>query len=359
MAGLYFFNQKIVGHPISIYGPTATYWLLPAGRPANLLDGYQTNGTTDFRTDSYAGFGEITWHLAEKLAVTAGARYTYENKDGSYDVQAFGGLTTGLTAALINDKNSILRSQSYTGHLNDGSASGRANLAYQLNSDNMAYASYARGQKSGGINMSGLPVYPAGVAGHASGDPILGTITVRPEQNTSLELGLKQRALGGALRFNINAFHTQVRDFQANVVDNAAVIALSSYLANIPKVIVDGVESDASARVAPSLTLRASGAYASGRYADYANGSCPIKLTGSSTSKCDLSCKGLPGLPRWSGSLGAQYSHGLAGGELLVNADAFGKTRIYGDATNSAYTEISGYALLIASLAIAVTRAGK
>jgi iron complex outermembrane receptor protein len=152
------------------------------------------------------------------------------------------------------------------------------------------------------------------------------------------------------LRFNIDAFHTQVRDFQANVVDNAAVIALRSYLANIQKVTVDGVEFDASARLATHLTLRASGAYANGRYADYANGSCPIELTGASTGKCDLSGKGLPGLPRWSGSLGAQYSHALAGGELLVNADAFGKTRIYGDATDSVYTEIGGYVLLNGSL---------
>ena len=70
---------------------------------------------------------------------------------------------------------------------------------------------------------------------------------------------VKHRTPGGAVRFNINAFHTQVRDFQANVVDNAAVIALRSYLANIPEVTVDGVEFDASARLATNLTLRASG----------------------------------------------------------------------------------------------------
>ena len=51
-----------------------------------------------------------------------------------------------------------------------GSASGRVNVAFDLTDTVMAYASYANGQKSGGINMSGLPVYPAGVTGHASGD---------------------------------------------------------------------------------------------------------------------------------------------------------------------------------------------
>lgn len=62
VGGLYYFRQKIVGHPISIYGPLATYWLLPASssRTPALLDGYQTDGRTDFRTDSYAAFVEAT-----------------------------------------------------------------------------------------------------------------------------------------------------------------------------------------------------------------------------------------------------------------------------------------------------------
>jgi iron complex outermembrane receptor protein len=246
VAGLYYFNQKIVGHPISIYDRLATYWLLPAGRPANLLEGYQTNGTTDFRTDSYAAFAEVTWHPVERLAITGGIRYTWEKKDGVYDVQASGGLAT-TTASLVNDKNSILRSQTYSGHLSEGNASGRANVSYKLTDDVMTYVSFSRGMKSGGINMSGLPVYPAGVTGHANGDPILSTVTVRPEKNTTWEAGFKTQLFDKAVTFNIDAYYVTVRDFQANVVDSAAVVALRSYLANIPKVTVKGIEWDATA----------------------------------------------------------------------------------------------------------------
>lgn len=349
VAGLYYFHQRIISHPISIYGPLATYWLLPAGRPANLLDGYQTSGATDFRTDSYAVFGEATWHATDRFALTGGIRYTYENKDGAYDVQAFGGLAT-TTASLINDKNSILRSQSYTGHIGDGSASGRVNATYRLTDAVMAYASYARGQKSGGINMSGLPVYPAGVAGHASGDPILSTVTVRPEQNTTWEGGFKTRLLNRAITFNIDAYYTRVRDFQANVVDNAAVIALRSYLANIPRVTVKGVEFDASARIGSRLILRASGSFADGRYADYPAGPCPIELTGSATAQCNLTGKGLPGLPRWSGTIGGEYTQPTRTGQAFLRADVYARTAIYGDATDSAYTVIPGYVLVNASI---------
>jgi iron complex outermembrane receptor protein len=350
VAGLYFFNQAIVGRPISIYGPTATYWLLPAGRPANLLDGYRTDGRTRFDTNSYAAFGEATWHVTPRLAATAGVRYTYEDKQGTYDVRAFGGLTTGLTPALINDRNSILRSQTYDGRLNDGSASGRASLAWQWSETGTAYASLARGEKSGGINMSGLPVYPAGVPGRTSGDPILSTITVRPERNTTAEVGVKQVAFDGALRYSAAAFYTRVRDFQANVVDNAAVVALRSYLANIPKVTVKGVELDAAARLGSHVVVRAAGAYSNGRYADYANGPCPIELTGTATARCDLTGKALPGLPTWSGSLGTELTFPAPRGALFFTADLSARSRVYGDATGSAYTRIAGYGLLNASL---------
>lgn len=357
VGGLYYFLQKIVGHPTSVYGPLATYWLLPASatRTAALLDGYQSGGTTDFRTESYAVFGEVTWHATPRLALTGGIRYTYEEKDGTYDVTTFGGQATVPGSALYNDQQSILRAQRYAGRIGDGSASGRANVSYQITPEVMAYASFARGQKSGGINMSGLPVYPAGVAGHASGDPILSTVTVRPEKNATWEAGLKTSAFGRALTFNIDAYYTRVRDFQANVVDNAAVVALRSYLANIPLVTVKGVEFDAAARIGGRLTLRAAGSYARGRYASYPAGPCPIELTGSSTAACDLSGKGMPGLPKWSGSLGGEYvvpvKHGPGGGgDLYLRADAYARTRIFGDATDSAYTVIPGYALVNASL---------
>lgn len=355
VAGLYFFRQKIVGNPISIYGPMATYWLLPAGRPATLLDGYQTDGTTNFRTDSFAVFGEVTWRPVSRFAITGGIRYTYEEKDGHYDVRAFGGLDT-TTASLISDKNAILRSQSYSARVSDGSASGRVNIAWNASDDVMAFASYARGQKSGGINMSGLPVYPAGVPGHASGDPILSTVTVRPERNTTWEAGIKTSLLGGAMQFNVNGFYTKVRDYQANVVDNAAVVALRSYLANISEVTVKGVELDASARIGEHFTLRLSGAYADGKYASYANGPCPIELTGSSTAQCNLTGKGLPGLPKWSGSIGGEYTVPVSLGEAFLRADASARSRIFGDATGSAYTVIKGYALVNASLGL---RTGK
>ncbi|HEX7742496.1 MAG TPA: TonB-dependent receptor, partial [Sphingobium sp.] len=345
VAGLYYFHQKITGRPISIYGPLATYWLLPASptRTSALLDGYQTDGRTDFRSESMGVFGEVTWRPVERLALTGGIRYTYEEKDGVYDVRTFGGQATTPGSPLYLDQQSILRAQSYSAHDGDGSASGRVNVAYDLVDGVMAYASWAKGQKSGGINMSGLPV-------NAANQAVLTTAVVRPETNTTWEAGFKTRLLGGALVFNINAYHVDVTDFQANIVDNMATVALRSYLANIPKVRVKGIEFDASAAIGSRLTLRASGAYADGEYASYPSGPCPIERTGSSTARCDLTGNALPGLPKWTGSAGGEYRLPVKAGEMFLRADAVTRTRVLGEATGSAYTVIKGYTLVNGSV---------
>ena len=162
--GLYYFRQVITGRPISIYGPTAAYWLIGPTTgasatpvPSNLLDGYGQDGRTRFATDSYASFGEVNWKVTDRLTLTGGLRYTIEHKVGDYSTFVFGGLETTVPA-LVNAKLSILRPQAYGARSDDGSLSGRTNASYQLADGIFAYASYARGFKSGGINMSGLPL---------------------------------------------------------------------------------------------------------------------------------------------------------------------------------------------------------
>ena len=303
VAGLYFFRQRVIGRPISIYGAQAAYWLIgpsvTSGTPpvttpvpANLLDGYGTDGRTDFRSNSYAAFGEVNWRVLPRLTVTGGLRYTYEAKKGNYDTFVFGGLATANTA-LVNAKLSILRGQTYAASVNDGSLTGRANIAWQATDNVMAYASFARGAKSGGINMSGLAL-------DSSNNPALNTAVVKPEQNTNYEAGLKTRLFGGRLIFNVDGYYTEVTDFQANVTDTRAAAALRTYLANIPKVTVKGFEADATANITSDFQLRASAAYVDGKYASYPQGPCPIEKIGNSTTSCDLTGVGLPGLDRKS-----------------------------------------------------------
>ena len=107
----------------------------------------------------------------------------------------------------------------------------------------MAYASYARGFKSGGINMSGLPL-------DNSNQPGAGDRGRRARSATNTyEVGLKNTLFDRRLIFNIDGFYTKVHDFQATVVDNSLTqtVQLRGYLSNIPEVTVKGIEADVTA----------------------------------------------------------------------------------------------------------------
>jgi iron complex outermembrane receptor protein len=112
---------------------------------------------------------------------------------------------------------------------------------------------------------------------------------------------------------------------------------------------VKGIEWDATAHFG-HLTLRGAGAYSEGIYTDYPAGGCPIELTGAATAACNLTGKGMPGLPKWSISAGGEYVVPISAGDLFVRADLSGKTNVFGDATDSAYTVIKGYTLVNASI---------
>ncbi len=358
VAGLHFFDQKITGEPISIYGPAAARYLIgtttgtgaaAVAVPSDLLDGYGTDGSTRLKEDSYAAFAELNYKLLPRLTLTGGLRYTYEVKDGSYSAYTFGGPTV-TNAALLAAQLGVLRGQSYSGHDKESNLSGRANLAWQATDQVLAYASYARGFKSGGINLSGLPLDTAN-------QPVLTTAVIRPELNTTYEAGLKTALFDRRLTFNLAGFYTDVRDFQATIVDSSQTVALRGYLSNIPKVTVKGVEADVTANVTPRFQLRGNLAYAHGDYSNYPAGPCPLELQTAATTACNLTGRPLAGLPKWSETIGGDYTLPVGTLALVLHADSSWRTSDYGDPSLSKYTLIDGYNVTNASLGLR-TRTG-
>jgi iron complex outermembrane receptor protein len=353
VAGLYYFAQDISGTPISIYGPEAAYWLLSQANftvpiPRNLLDGYGQTGTSDFEMSSYAAFGEVTYAFTKRLTGTLGLRYTAESKDGAYATGVFGGADlTGLPATtaaeLSRAKLSIFRPQNYVAADDGGSFSGRANVAYQFTDDLFGYVSFARGYKSGGLNMSGLPL-------DAQNRPALATAVIKDEQNTTFEVGLKTTLLDSRATLNLAAYRTVVEDYQANVVSSLETAAIRSYPSNVPEVRVQGLEADFTALLFDGFTLRASVAYADGENTDYPAGPCPLEVQTAATVACNLTGVELAGLSRLSGTLGFDYRKALRGGELIVHSDTSSRGGYFSDTSASIYTRIDGYSVTNASV---------
>lgn len=351
VAGLYGFRQKLVGRPISIYGLAAAHYLIGTTTgaantpvPSNLLDGYGQDGRTDFRSLSYAAFGEVNLRIVPTVTATVGLRYTQEDKDGYFTTTVSGGPVTTSTA-LINARLGVLRPQSYEAHDSDGSLSGRGNIAWQATDNTMAYASYARGFKSGGINMSGLPL-------DNSNRPVLATAVVRPERNETYEVGIKNTLFDRRLIFNLDGFYTKVGDFQATVVENSLTqtVQLRGYLSNIPEVTVKGIEADITAIILPGLSARTSFAYSDGEYSNYPAGPCPLEVQNAATTQCSLTGRRLASLPRFALTAGLDYTRPIGSGEVFAHIDTASRSGYNGDPSLSRFTYIRGYNLTNANI---------
>jgi iron complex outermembrane receptor protein len=256
--------------------------------------------------------------------------------------------------------------------------SGRANLAWQFTDSAMAYVSYAQGYKGGGLNMSGLQL--TGGTGPGANQPALDTAVIGDEQNGTVEVGVKSSLLGGRATLNLAAYNTIVKDFQANIaspVTANSAAPLRTFPANIPEVQVKGVEADFAARLFAGFTLRASLAYADGRYKTYPAGPCPLEWQNpNATGGCQplnppaglanqtsnprgnptipgaYGITGLPlaGLSDWAGTVGFDYSAPVSVGEVILHGDWNYRSSYNADTTNSRFTRIEGYGIANASV---------
>ena len=341
-AGLYYFDQNVTTHGVTEYGSDASYWLLPAtNTPASLLEGYTVFNNSTIDTTSYAAFGQLTWKVTDKLNITPGLRYTSEKKNGTYVQTTTGGSVTTDTT-LLNRRLGIARPQNFSASTDDGSWSGQVAVAYDFSDDVHGYATWSKGFKSGGINMTALPLTAANL-------PAQQAAVVKPERVTTYEAGLKSQLFDRLLTANAAVFATDVRDFQANVVD-AGPGALRGYLANAEKVTVRGAEFDLTTRSIGGFTSYANLAYTKGRYASFKNAPCPLERIGASTSACDLSGRELPGVSKWAGSVGTEYRRvatlGRFSGEGYAGADVSYRSAYYADAATSIYARIAPYTIV-------------
>lgn len=358
--GVFAFHQTINTDGVQRQGSAASRYLLnPTSAAANnpaTLDGLTAFNDIDFKNTSLAAFGQLTWRVTDRFRIQPGLRVNYDRKRGSYVSTVVTG--TGSTV-LTADQRGVLAPQSYKPKFSDWNLSGDLTLAYDIDPDVLAYATYARSFKSGGINLSGLPL-------DAANNPILSAATVKPEKVDHFELGLKSQFANRNVTLNIAGFWTEIRDYQATVT-NGQLGVLRGYLANAAKVRVRGIEADVSARVSPHFNVYASGAFTDHEYVRFTDAPCPPELAGGTTAtatspagppgrpggpspaNCDVSGQWLPGISRWAASYGAEYNiptqfFGLDG-QVYAGIDGSYRSKFSANPSRSAYTDINGYAL--------------
>ncbi|MGJ0239736.1 TonB-dependent receptor [Novosphingobium fluoreni] len=346
--GLFYFWQVIRGYGRTAYGSDFARWNLPGATPAaafntinSALSGLETNSYSDPRTKSYAAFGQADWHLSSKLTLTAGLRFTHEDKDGSFSrflAPTSGGNRGLLTAAQqaqfqVNDV-------SFAAKVKSDALSGMATLGYKLTPGALLYASYSHGTKSGGLNVT---------AGGAL-RPV-----VAPEKVDAFEIGLKSQLLDNTLTFNAAAFLTQIKDYQGNVSQEVpGSTATIQFIDSIPKVRSKGVEADVAYSPSNWLTFNASAAYTDAKFVSYANApQRPEAAIPGTVQVQDLSGTQLPGVSKFAYTLGVDASQPVGQDvEAYVHADYLHRSAFNSTATNSIYGIVPGYGLLNARVGL-------
>jgi iron complex outermembrane receptor protein len=353
VGGGFVFRQTINSNPSfkQEQGAAAARMLLaPSANAATpgLLDGYGFNQYVKYGNTSAALFGQVEMSITDRLRLLPGLRFNYDQKDVDFDQQVYGGLQTS-NPALIALQQSIFAPQTYQADVDDTNLSGQITAAYRISQKVNAYATYATGFKSVGLNLNGLPT-------DAANQPVTAAATVKPEDVRNVEVGLKTELLRGVTA-NVTAFDTEIKNFQTQVT-NAGVGVLRGYLANAEKVRVRGAELDANARANANLSFYGAVAYTDGKYVSFPDAPPPLEDTGGPQFK-DISGTVLPGISKWALSIGGEYARPRSlfrqAGQLFGALDTSYRSSFSSSASYSRYLVVDAYSLINARLGFRAT----
>ncbi len=370
VAGLFGFHQTVRTQGIQVQGKAASRWLLNPSSPlaANpaVLDGLTANNDIRLDNTSAAVFGQASWKISDALTLQPGVRVNYDRKKGLYSSVVTGTASDGtrqlvqFSAAYASDpwivaQRGVLSPQRFEPEFSAWNFSYDVNLSYKLALDVLAYATYAKTFKSGGINLNGVPT-------DAAGNPLLAAGAVKPESLNHYEAGLKTQFWDHRITFNLSGYRTDIDDFQA-LVSNGQLGVLRGYLANAEKVRTQGIEWDLSVRPSERFNAYVNGAYTDATYVRFVDAPCPPELSGggsgtpiaaagvpgNSPANCDISGQRLPGVSKWAFSWGAEGNvpARLLGqeGEVYLGIDGSYRSNFSSNPSPSAYTWVDGYAL--------------
>jgi iron complex outermembrane receptor protein len=280
VAGVYYLKENIASHQ-EAYGNDV---LAPGITFLRTVD-------DDLETTSLAAYANGSFSLTDALRLSAGIRFTREEKDY---------FRTTSTFSNVGAFNGTFPFSPPEGVWKD--VSPMASIDYQISPGTMAYARYAKGFKSGGFN------------GRANS--LKESTAYDPEEVDSYEIGLKTR-LGRMLRLNLAAFHNDYRNFQARVSGtdevNGVPQAVLSVI-NAGKLEIQGAELEAALTPAKGLLLDAQIGYLDAEYKEFADVRFP---NGSRAFQTPAFA------PDWTMRFGAQYSFALGtSGNLTVGGQS-------------------------------------
>ena len=298
VVGLFYYDESINTGRASIIPPDTLVG--PVGI-AVTLSGH-------VHTQSYAAFGQADYDITPALTLTAGLRYTYEDKSMNMNL-------VGSPAFNIID---LVTSQS----LSDSNWSPMVNLALRLPNGVNLYAKMSQGFKSGGFNLD----YVAS-----------SQLRFKPETVTSYEVGAKTE-LNDRVRLNAAAFYMDYNNLQVSSFEQFSGFVIS----NAATAHIWGLELDGQLKLFPGFQLDGGIGYLNATFSSYPNGGgLGIDYTGNQ----------LPIAPHWTANIGAEYRHSVGEwGSAYGRVSYAYRDGYYTDASNDPTTLLASHGLVDARI---------
>ncbi|MGH8189609.1 MAG: TonB-dependent receptor, partial [Steroidobacteraceae bacterium] len=257
--------------------------------------------------DSWAVFTQWTYDITEQLAITAGGRYTEDDK-GAFPDQF----------DLANPAAKQVPAQWYRETFNAFTPS--ASIAYRWNDNAMTYLSYAEGFKGGGWNSHfNAPL---------TAEQQAALHKFEQEEAETIEVGAKLDLADNTVRLNFAVFTSDYTDMQVTY-RGPAPAGVAPFLTNAGKASIDGAEVELT--VAPNSDLRIEGSlgYLDATIDDLQNiafAVLPAELREGNV---------LPFAPEWQGHLGVAYTARIGSFEIEPRVDVSYQDTTFFDATNT------------------------
>lgn len=269
-------------------------------------------------TTSYAAFGQITLPITEKLDITLGGRYAYDEKDFDLDASGteigFGLLTpdpANPEAGPVGFSSSDSESWS--------NFSPKVSLEYNASEQTFIYLTFSQGYKSGGYN------------GQATNHTAAVT-PFDPEEVTNYEIGLKMDFLDNQARINVAAFYMDYTDLQVFVASNETTAGL--FVDNAGEAEIKGLEMEFFYAPTDNFDLTATYAWLD---AELGENDIPTAEEGNVLTRS----------PENSASVAAQYYVPMGNlGSLLLRADYTYQDKVYFQLGNPEVSTQDAYGLV-------------
>ena len=259
--------------------------------------------------DSFAAFADADFNITDSLTITAGVRYTEETKTAS--AAAFGSCSLDFQTCTLTGPRTT----------SDENVAPRISVSYDLNDNQLMYASATRGFRSGGFSLRG-------------------TALVEPyqaEEVTAYEIGYKGDLLDRRLRLNIAGYHNTYDDLQRTVLGVSESAGVIQSVFNAAAATVSGVEAEITAIITNSFEVTAAYGYTDAKYDEF-------------LGVADPGSRKFVRIPENTGTLAARYERNLeSGGNIVARAAAQYTGDYFYDDTN--LLKQKAYTLVDASLA--------